>query len=323
VKKLDDKGFSLLEVMITGGLLCALGFGYMKFMDRQARSEKGRRASAEADILNTEIRGYLGKPGSCTESFKGLSIPSINKAKSIKRPNGKDKYVIGSLYGNRLIKLTALNIRNFETDTDDGLMGTAELEVLYEKQGKIVGGKHVKRQINLDVLLDESDKVVECATIGNLTISLNLGGDSESEGDSSSTSDSSNESSTTSSTSSSDSPSISTSSTTESNNQGTSTTSSSSSGTVSGTQAQSASPSSPPAASGASSPTASDNEEKNEGSGMSAQTMQKYLDGSLNEADSAKVDAIFKSNKMLQQLRDSVKATQEQNERMNKLLEED
>ncbi len=301
MKTLGEKGFSLLEVMITGGLLCALAFGYMKFMDRQARSERGRRASAEADILHGEIRAYLGKPGSCTNSFKEQKLTSGPSADAIKKPNGKDKYVVGEFYGNRLIKLGSIAITNFETDTEDGLMGTGTLVILYEKQGKIVGGKNLKREINIDILVDENKTILECATIGNLSVLLDLGSSSD---DSSSSADSSAEDSSSSSNSSSSASSASGSTSSSTTNSG----SSANEGTSSGTQSSTSSSN-------------NGNEAKKDTPNVTANSMQKYLDGTMSKEDKAKVDAVFKSNKALQQLRDSVKAMQKQNSDLNKMLD--
>jgi hypothetical protein len=174
MKKLEQNGFSLVEIMIAGGLLCALAMGYMKFMDQQNRVDKGRRASIEVDALYLEIRGYLAKSGSCTKSFEDANLKDSPSITSIKKPNGNDKYIINKLYGNRLVKIKKMVIRSFDYDSEETTRGIGTFEVQFEKQGKIVGGKHIRKEISLDMLLDEDQYILECATVGNLTISLDL-----------------------------------------------------------------------------------------------------------------------------------------------------
>lgn len=166
-----NNGFSLLELMITLGLMSAASIGYMKLMSQQTKQNKTNVANQEAANLHSEIKSYLGKSGVCDKTFENLTLEDNLQLKEIKKTNGKAKFKIDQIYGNRAIKIKAIQFLDFEEEEGNPLKGSGQLAFTFEKMGKVYGGKRVVRKIELDLILDKSDKIISCAPLGLLNLS--------------------------------------------------------------------------------------------------------------------------------------------------------
>lgn len=77
----NNRGFSLIEMMITGGVAAILALGLSQMLSGFARNTKNAEVLTEAKYIKYEVMGVLRIPKSCKQNFAGLSIPSGAGAK--------------------------------------------------------------------------------------------------------------------------------------------------------------------------------------------------------------------------------------------------
>lgn len=160
---MNRKGFSLIEMMMVLGIMGVVATGFITFMKTQNKGQQTLAAQGESHILVSEMRTYLGKYNVCANSLVGKTFRSEGlEIQEILRPSGKVKYKVGDVLAQGKLKINALTLENYEEDTVDGLQGRATLFVSIERLGDVYGNKVVKKEINLDIVLDTSKRITSC-----------------------------------------------------------------------------------------------------------------------------------------------------------------
>ncbi|MBT3585213.1 MAG: prepilin-type N-terminal cleavage/methylation domain-containing protein [Halobacteriovoraceae bacterium] len=176
---MNSKGFSLIEIMIAVGLMSVISLGVMHFMENQTKSANTMETKMEANSFLMEFQNYLTKAGVCSNSLKGLTLPSDEEGEvefdELKSPIGKTKYQTGKRFPSNII-LEKMTLSNFEAENTAGDMGSMELTLHFRKPKMTYGNKIIKKKINIEVLKDDSGKILNCGPPGlmvlNPTISV-------------------------------------------------------------------------------------------------------------------------------------------------------
>lgn len=129
--KLSSEGMSLVEVLVTMGMLGGLAVAGMTLFKNQTKSQKTVEQNYEVMTDVEQIRGILSRPGNCRETFLGKS-PSAGTVTAIKKDvNGtfEDSHVVGSTLTN------GLKITSFELDNSSTSLGSDEtnLKISYSR----------------------------------------------------------------------------------------------------------------------------------------------------------------------------------------------
>ncbi len=80
-----NRGFSMIEVIISMGLLTGLAVMGMQFMKNQSESQKTVEKKYETVTVVSSIRSLLSEPDNCTHSFKGQSATMFVPTKLYKK----------------------------------------------------------------------------------------------------------------------------------------------------------------------------------------------------------------------------------------------
>lgn len=167
----NKKGFSLLEITVSMGILGGLALGYSKLQVTQERSASKLLTKTEtSNIFNTGAK-YLLSDLSCTKNLVDTNITldfSGNTPVDLSQlvnSEGDTVYEVSKKYGvNRNIKLTSLSVKNCDdaakcTPLDSG--GDDSGHIIFNFSFELLG-KTLKRNIILEVKTNPANKITEC-----------------------------------------------------------------------------------------------------------------------------------------------------------------
>lgn len=180
--KLTKKGFSIVEVMVAAGLLSIISYGLMSIVTGASKQQKGIVAKDGMRELTGEIRGVLSSVAACTQSFASTDLtiatgtsPSFTKS-SIKDAVGTNKYFVGGLYINKILKLGDLVVSKLELDAASSPQtGIAELNIIAEKVGDIEGSRTTHQTISLKMTFNTAgfpNRISECVSLSAASESI-------------------------------------------------------------------------------------------------------------------------------------------------------
>ena len=160
-------GFSLIEVVVAMGVLSIGALFLMQMQTQQAKSAATTKANIEIESLVADLRGLLTRSEYCVPSFSNLSLPDGGEVSvpDIRNLQGKIKYAVGQVYGDRTIRIKSIVIKNFEADSPPVLTGVGKLELTIERAKNAYGAKDVKRMIDVTLMLDSARKIIGCQTL--------------------------------------------------------------------------------------------------------------------------------------------------------------
>lgn len=172
---MNKKGFSLVEIIVTMGLMGVAAMFMMKLRTSQSKSLK--TTENQAFILSTfnEIRAYLQKPNVCKLSFGQNQIKQGLELSAILRQDGTLKYKVSQkLSGGSYIisKIWLENVLSSPVDEEKTeFRGEAILNIKFTKTNEeSFGGSSIIKNVELDFLTDKDSKVIDCAPLGYLAV---------------------------------------------------------------------------------------------------------------------------------------------------------
>jgi len=103
----NNKGFSLVQVMVAAGLMGGIALGVMQLSKQMQTTTVMGETSIEENQLYNHISTILLDSNSCEETFKGLTFgDSVEAIKRVKSDgNSLEVYTVGGIYGNRALEL--------------------------------------------------------------------------------------------------------------------------------------------------------------------------------------------------------------------------
>lgn len=172
----NKNGFSLVEVMLAISLLGAAALFFMKFQQKQMKSQKTVMNTAALSDYMTTVKGYMTKPGICQNSFKDLQLHEEEEIEGIKRSDGKVKFKVGDRLTGSTFVLKSMNFDDIyiEEKEEGATYARAEamliLTFVKTQKGTSYGNTQMKKSFEIDVQVDDSDKIVDCAPLGHLSM---------------------------------------------------------------------------------------------------------------------------------------------------------
>jgi prepilin-type N-terminal cleavage/methylation domain-containing protein len=169
----DEKGFSLVEVMIAVSLLTLISYGLMSIMTNATKQQNSIFAKDSMRELAGEIRNLLSNPIACTKTF-GANLLTIDTGANpdlfvnrIKDAMNNDKYLVGSRYNNNLLKLTTIKLNSLSIDAGSvPVTGVAKLDLVAEKMAEIQGSRTTHQVISLKVtFVGATSVILDCVSM--------------------------------------------------------------------------------------------------------------------------------------------------------------
>ncbi len=166
---MNEKGISLVSVVIAAGLMGLLGVFMMRMQENQLKTQNDMMARSEIGLFMTTINNALAKPGYCEKSLKGKAVGPRSEVllEKIVTPNDQILYQVGEVYGQGHFKLLSIGQKSFTYDDEDKNSGILTLDVSLEKRKKAFGAKVIRRELAIMVELDQG-KVYDCGTLGSV-----------------------------------------------------------------------------------------------------------------------------------------------------------
>ncbi len=159
----SDKGFSLLEILIAGGLLAGMAMYGANMLSQQQMGMRALMARSEAEALHENIRKILADPESCAATVMAsysaapadlappLSLTSIVRRRQDPATgtwSNTAHFNTSTVYGGGLVKIKSILVRD-QTATD--LTPGPKLVMKYNFIGKITGVSEQTRTVDLAV----------------------------------------------------------------------------------------------------------------------------------------------------------------------------
>jgi len=183
-----ENGISMIEVMVAISMMGAAAFYFMKMQQNQLRTQKTAMNSLTITQFINEFKGYLAKPGVCSASLKDMTLKSDLEIEKIKRSGGAVKYAAGDKLKGSSFQLQSMVLKDVYIDELEEGATTARGEGMLELtftmyKNTAYGNKTRRKTFELDFQVDSSDKIIECAPLGHLSLPTVSTGGSDSSGD--------------------------------------------------------------------------------------------------------------------------------------------
>ncbi len=158
MKKLNNAGFGLAQVLIIIGLLTAMATFLFERSGIATKSIKASYYRQELYTYNQKLKDYLTNMDICTEAFSGFSIGSDYVELSSSRFGTlfKKNEQVGS---NKAFTVTSIKL----TDKDTGFIKLEYyLKLKEEFQKSVYFPEEIKNEIHLFAKIDKSRRVINC-----------------------------------------------------------------------------------------------------------------------------------------------------------------
>lgn len=186
----SEKGFSLIEVMIGLGIMCAASIGFMNFMKGQHKSQKTIEMNAELMEIRLLIQQTITRKEACDATFLGMApgdnLKEVRTSKDLSKPAfliTGERFRSYNVYVKSIRMLSrAEQTQPSRNITDAGIgtdgVGYAYLEVTFSRGAKelsgqqqsFYGGKDVKIVFPIRAVFAEHSLFAGCqkdATLPN------------------------------------------------------------------------------------------------------------------------------------------------------------
>lgn len=189
---LNQRGMSLIEVMIAAGLMGALAYMGMMLFEQQNKQARDIQVRFEMQDVLGQIKGLLYYSLSCQASFAEAKVdqkgaetaPSfltevVSYDKDKKKFNTKDRFHTTASqpdkkYGNNLIQIQKYELSD-NNDPEVGIneetrTGSLYLNVYFDRGKGALGSEIIRKSLLLQIVLDsEKDKIVSCQSTESVT----------------------------------------------------------------------------------------------------------------------------------------------------------
>ncbi len=172
----NNKGFSLVEILIAIGLLCGLSVWMMHLFKQQSRNEKTTAANLDIDAIGNEIRNILGDGLSCEKTFKGMPVTKPAAATDIYKVlsdnTAQKRFSVGEKKnGNTGVAISSLDLKTDETYYVPAgkTVGETVLTIVWDRGKQIQGTQMKSFRIPLSVVLDASGNISSCHALASTT----------------------------------------------------------------------------------------------------------------------------------------------------------
>ncbi len=159
-------GFTLVEVLITMGLMSAGAVMMAGLTNVNLKSQKGIQKSYDVTNLVEDVRSLLGNKTACLNSFNGMNptgtVPVTQLVDSATVP--VVVYKTGPTLPDNTIKLSSMSLGQYDAPTN-----TATLTLNLDAVGESFGSQKITRTVSIGVTLDVNNKIVSCMSRSRMT----------------------------------------------------------------------------------------------------------------------------------------------------------
>ena len=153
----NNKGLSLLEILMAGSLLVGLGLAVTKMSVNTNQSVKVSEKNLDIVSVLSEMRGILSDPDACQESFQNFDATDSDitgDITEIKKEDGTVVFQVGNQYGSSGIKLNTIKLNSSSTNVEvvsNNSNGSTELIVEFDRGQKANSTRFIEKRIRLNV----------------------------------------------------------------------------------------------------------------------------------------------------------------------------
>lgn len=175
-----QKGFTLVELVVTLGLMGMVSLVTMKVMENQSAAQLSVEATAEINTTVSLIAGAINDPIKCSQMFVGRNINSvINELRyqvTTSLPPA-DVYLLQSRNAGKIYRYFYIDDGDMTLSQDPSNMGMANLNIFFNVQSMAISQKvnlfnqinsrTVRRQIPFNVVTDAGLNILSCGPLAS------------------------------------------------------------------------------------------------------------------------------------------------------------
>jgi prepilin-type N-terminal cleavage/methylation domain-containing protein len=167
--KQNNRGFSLVEIMIAAAMLGAISMGVMSLIQNMRKGEVISETKMEELELRRLITTLLTDQQACKNTFSGINIGS--PVPNVKNGAGNTVYQKETPYGNNTLKITDMITKDTGTINSD-LTRIVHFDVTIQKLKQMSGGTSKSFSIQLNVAAPgPTGAITGCSVDNNQIIS--------------------------------------------------------------------------------------------------------------------------------------------------------
>jgi prepilin-type N-terminal cleavage/methylation domain-containing protein len=110
----NEKGFSLVEVMVSIGLLAVIGVGMVALNSQQKTTQAGIKSAGDMVKVMNDLRTLIGDPKACEINFLGQDIGESG-LKALKDSSGTEILRVGDKLANNTYQLSGIDLSDYNT----------------------------------------------------------------------------------------------------------------------------------------------------------------------------------------------------------------
>ena len=171
MNKQSQHGFTLVEVLVTIGIISILGAVTASLMEFSVKGNSMQRFSIQTNNYDAETRAILSSPVGCAKSFSGVDLTKATTEAipitQIVDEKGKVMSVLNTPYGDRSFILTSMTLSDYVETTDPG--GRIVLTMIYNSTVDTLGPKVFTRLINLETIKGPAGRLMKCVALAKMS----------------------------------------------------------------------------------------------------------------------------------------------------------
>ena len=154
---INEKGFSLAEIIVAMGLLSVLSLGVSSMIKNMQQGQATAEVKMEQLEIHRVISMILMDRGACENTLKNIILG--NAITDIKNSSGISLYSVGNSYGNNTLKISSMQTKDLG-EVDSSGVRSVELLIKFDKLKKIAIGQTKQATIRLNVVADSATKII-------------------------------------------------------------------------------------------------------------------------------------------------------------------
>ncbi|WPU66011.1 tail fiber domain-containing protein [Peredibacter starrii] len=163
-------GFSLVQVLMSIGLLSALGLGVAQLIQDSNKAVNKMEVDADLLVVYRSIMSVLSDPLNCAETFRNrLAANTPNATIQIKKDvKGVfvNEFPANQVYGSKQLKILSYSLSDAAADVDVATKNTTHLIIEFDRGMGKVGSRIITKKIVLNVQVDASNRITSCSAHG-------------------------------------------------------------------------------------------------------------------------------------------------------------
>lgn len=164
----NQKGLTLVEVLIASGLVVTLLMGVGSYMQGQHRFARNLEQKVATTEVFGEITKALSDEATCKRNFETRPVSAaFDLAQIVDRTGTRALHRVGQVYGlHNSVELQSMAYLGNYVEAAPG-SGTVTLKVRTRKRGVSIGGADQEKDLILEVKVNASNEITSCS-VGTL-----------------------------------------------------------------------------------------------------------------------------------------------------------